>query len=181
MEGSSRVSSKSIGWKCLFGGIICQNCDTLCNNQGEVLWVLANHKFRCCGWFDIVGNRLVNGQSTSQNKSILRIHHLDDDEAVIGKSGVYGNFHTRNVQQSRNGLSVNWWVMVWETTMILLIESSPCGEGTITFTPPCWFTGILACCPCCCIKIPLIPLKCDEEGIDDSVTILSSSFWSYRL
>ena len=36
----------------------------------------------------------------------------------------------------------------------------------------------LACCPFCCIKIPLIPLKCDEEGIDDSVTILSSPFGS---
>jgi hypothetical protein len=41
----------SIGWKCLFGGIICQNCNTLCKNQGGFMGNPGENKFRCCGWF----------------------------------------------------------------------------------------------------------------------------------
>ena len=52
---------------------------------------------------------------------------------------------------------------------------SPCGAGTISFTPPSDLPSP-ACCPWCCIKIPLIPLKCNEEGKSESVTILSSPF-----
>ena len=32
------------------------------------------------------------------------------------------------------------------------------------------------CCPWCCIKIPLIKLKCDEEGLSESVALLASPF-----
>ena len=181
----------------MLGGLICKNCDTLCNNQGDFNEDAPNPKFRCCGWFDLFGNTFCgNGnQPANQYNQILRNTPLDEDEGE-GKNNLYmGNCSTKEIYQDNPGYTFGdssggpcptgggeWCGDAPTNDITGAIEGSgvdkPCGAGTITFNNVGAGSPEFNCCPFCCIKIPLIPLKCDEEGIDDSVTILSSPFGS---
>ena len=173
----------SIGWKCLFGGIICQNCNTLCPNQGGFMGTPPNNfKFRCCGWF--FGNGTANAHPVQypckQNEqSPPATGYVGCNSTSGGAMNdasflyTYQNCSTSNQSYYPSGNECGDEFDSDGNPQNFI--DSPCGKGTITFTPPSELPSP-ACCPWCCIKIPLIPLKCNEEGKSESVTILSSPF-----
>jgi len=85
-----------LGWRCLFGGILCVGCDKICRDD-------STHN--CCG----------GGGS-------------DPCDTIIFEN---------------------------------ITNGPPDGDN---------------CCYTCCLKIPLIPLKCNDEGKEDSVTLIASPF-----
>jgi hypothetical protein len=167
----------SIGWKCLFGGIICKNCDTLCNNQGRdgFMGAAGSTQFRCCGWFDPVGGSNDNAwEPPCQNISQENPSYCYSSQIpapVMGSPDYW--FTHRNCSTKSNGFSGGSWC--GDGTDVTG-PSKSCGEATITYRKPLDGPPAYTCCPFCCIKIPLIPLKCNEEGKSESVTILSSPF-----
>ena len=119
-----------LGWKCLFGGLICKNCKTLCPGQGPDLgpYQLADsNAFRCCGHFG-------DGWASP------------DCSTLIGGASCFNGAHEK------------------------------CGDNTIIYQSVTSNPPSSNCCPWCCIKIPLIKLSCDEEGINDAVALLVSPF-----
>jgi len=123
-----------LGWKCLFGSLICRNCKTLCDNQGSYqngngMGPAGTSTFRCCGHFD-------NGWESP-----------DDCSTPFNTwCGFPAGAHAK------------------------------CGDGTILYKEVAAGAPEQNCCPWCCIKIPLIRLNCDEEGLNDSVSLLVSPF-----
>ena len=169
----------SIGWKCLFGGIICQNCNTLCKNQGDFMGNPGENKFRCCGWFFSNGtaNKNPDQYPCKQNEqSPPNGIYLDCNDATNPPSTTPTMNNPSFLTTYRNCSTPSW--SQYPSGNECGDDSyydSPCGAGTIAFTQPSELPSP-ACCPWCCIKIPLIPLKCNEEGKSESVTILSSPF-----
>jgi hypothetical protein len=159
----------SIGWKCLFGGIICQNCNTLCPNQGGFMGTPpGNYKFRCCGWFNNDGTANANAFQSPCKKN-ESTPPSTGYEACDSTSG--GEMNNPSFLFTQRNCSTKWNGSSGSACSDQSYYDSPCGAGTISFTPPSELPSP-ACCPWCCIKIPLIPLKCNEEGKSESVTIL---------
>ena len=151
-----------IGWKCLFGGLICKNCNTLCNNQGGFMGDAGVNKFRCCGWFQFNGSSPPGSAPAGKNLGTPSFENA------------YDNCSTPYSPIDNSG-GGDWCGD--SNTLTSYAADEPCGGGTVTFRNP--LDGPpdnRNCCPWCCIKIPLIKLKCNEESKEDSVTILSSPF-----
>jgi hypothetical protein len=163
----------SIGWKCLFGGLICKDCQTLCDDQGRdgFMGNAGDIPFRCCGWFKADG-------SSSANAFDFPCQNNDQSGSSPCTAGVMGNpaylYTYKNCSTKWDLYSGSNCGDGSPTGLDFLGKS--CGDGTVTFRRPLDGPPNRMCCPWCCIKIPLIPLKCKEEGIDDSITILTSPF-----
>lgn len=139
-----------LGWKCLFGSLICRNCKTLCKNQGDHfggngMGVEGTTSFRCCGDFG-------DGWHTNFGDCSTPLAVGTNTNIPFGEStgqlwcGYPAGAHEK------------------------------CGNQSIIYRGITDGSPDTNCCPWCCIKIPLIILKCDEEGIDDSVSLLVSPF-----
>ena len=147
-----------LGWKCLFGSLICRNCDTLCDFQGDYfdtdMGLAGSTQFRCCGHFG-------NGW------------HTDDGDC----STPLGTGTNANTNNGIN-LGASWCESsaIEDSSDAFKNASAKCGNGTILFRSVTDGAPDENCCPWCCIKIPLIRLSCDEEGINDAVSLLVSPF-----
>ena len=137
----------SIAWKCIISNLACRNCKTICpsSEYGNLTANDPNDSFRCCGFYNQWAACPI-GQSGLPHNS----------NASNGSYCVRDRFDTGN-----------WWAPDYQEAF----EKCPARGGYTTSSISFNSENLGNCCPACCVKIPLIKMRCKEEGYEESVTL----------